>query len=105
VRLQCGKLRHLAAIRRVAETFLLSVYGNKKGVTMKVAVYKGVKSIKIEERPTPHAGGCEAIVKVKYCGICGSDVHGYLGGLWPPDTIFGHEFVGVVAEVGNAATG
>ena len=72
---------------------------------MKAAVYKGEKSIVLEERPTPQAGTDGIIVKVKYCGICGSDVHGYLGGSWPPGTVFGHEAVGTVAEAGAAVTG
>ena len=67
---------------------------------MKVAVYEGVKSIKFEERPIPRAGPGEAVIKIKYCGICGTDMHIYFEGILPPGIILGHENVGTVAESG-----
>lgn len=67
---------------------------------MKVAVYEGVKSIKFEERPVPRAGPGEAVIKIKYCGICGTDMTIYFEGLLPPGIILGHENVGTVAELG-----
>jgi L-iditol 2-dehydrogenase len=44
---------------------------------------------------------------VKACGICGSDVHGYLGvtGRRIPPMVMGHEFSGEVAEIGAGVTG
>jgi threonine dehydrogenase-like Zn-dependent dehydrogenase len=72
---------------------------------MKVAVYKGVKNVVLEDRPKPVAGPGEVIVKVKYCGICGTDVHAYLHeGMCEPPVIFGHETVGVVDELGAGVT-
>ena len=45
-------------------------------------------------------------MKVEYCGICGSDVHGYVHGIViPVGTVMGHEFSGVVAEVGEEVYG
>lgn len=44
-----------------------------------------------------------ARIKVAYCGICGSDLHSYQG-LHPnvhPPIVLGHEFSGIVTEVGN----
>jgi L-iditol 2-dehydrogenase len=43
------------------------------------------------------------LLRVKACGICGSDVHGYLGitGRRTPPMVMGHEFSGQVAEVGE----
>lgn len=51
------------------------------------------------ERPTLKEG--EVLVEVKACGICGSDVHGYLGltGRRTPPMTMGHEFSGKVVEV------
>jgi threonine dehydrogenase-like Zn-dependent dehydrogenase len=73
---------------------------------MKVAVYKGVKSVSLEERPKPKAGPGEVIVRVKYCGICGTDLHAYLHeGLLLPGLILGHEIVGTVDEVGKGVGG
>ena len=69
---------------------------------MKAAVYKGPKNVVIEDRPRPTAAPGEVVVKVKYCGICGTDVHSYLHeGIIQAPTVFGHEAVGVVAEVGD----
>jgi threonine dehydrogenase-like Zn-dependent dehydrogenase len=73
---------------------------------MKVAVYEGVRSIRLQERPELRAGVGEVIVMVKYCGICGTDVHAYLHeGLLPPGLVLGHEIVGTVAEIGEGVEG
>jgi (R,R)-butanediol dehydrogenase/meso-butanediol dehydrogenase/diacetyl reductase len=54
--------------------------------------------------PTPSAG--EMIVRVKDCGICGSDLHAAKYGFkMPPGTIMGHEFSAVVDEIGAGVTG
>ena len=50
---------------------------------MKKAVYHGIRDIRIEEVPEPRPGPKEVKIKVKYCGICGSDLHEYLHGLFP----------------------
>jgi len=67
---------------------------------MKAAVLKGAKDIRTEEVPYPTLEPHGVIIKVKACGICGSDLHVYKR----PDragTIFGHEFSGEVVEVGR----
>ena len=68
---------------------------------MKAAVLKDKRKMVIEEVPTPTAGPGEIVLKVKYVGICGSDLHLYMTGLMPPDTIMGHEVAGIVIEVGE----
>ncbi len=68
---------------------------------MKAAVLKDKRKMVIEEMPTPTAGPGEIVLKMKYVGICGSDLHLYLTGLMPPDTVMGHECAGVVVEVGE----
>ena len=73
---------------------------------MKVAVYEGVKSIRLEERPDPKAGPGEVDVRIKYCGICGTDVHAYWHEpLDAPGQVFGHETVGTIAEIGKGVEG
>lgn len=73
---------------------------------MKVAVYEGVKSIRLQERPNPKPAPGEVIIKIKYCGICGTDVHAYLHeGLLPPGLVLGHENVGTIAEIGEGVEG
>jgi threonine dehydrogenase-like Zn-dependent dehydrogenase len=73
---------------------------------MKVAVYEGVRSMRFEERPEPKSGPGEVIVRVKYCGICGSDLHAYLHeGALPTGLVLGHKVVGTVAEIGEGVKG
>ncbi len=53
----------------------------------------------------PLAGAGEALIKVRRCGICGSDVHFFQGGGFaPPPVCPGHEISGEVAEVGSGVT-
>jgi 2-desacetyl-2-hydroxyethyl bacteriochlorophyllide A dehydrogenase len=72
---------------------------------MKAAVYTGVKKIEFQDRPMLKAGPGEVVVKIKYCGICGTDVHIYFEGILPPGIVLGHENVGTVAEVGEGVEG
>src|SRR5690349_14322895 len=65
----------------------------------------------VEDEPVPRPGDGEIQVQVKAAGICGSDLH-ILAGDFPPTPypiIPGHEFSGVVTEVGpnvgNATVG
>jgi threonine dehydrogenase-like Zn-dependent dehydrogenase len=70
--------------------------------TMKAAALVGLRRIEIQDKPKPVIQSGEVLVKVEYCGICGSDVHGYVNGIViPVGTVMGHEFSGVVAEVGE----
>ncbi len=70
---------------------------------MKKAVYYGVHDVRVEDVPVPEVPDDGLLVKVKYCGICGSDVHEYhhgpFVGVFAPG-VWGHEFSGEVAEVG-----
>jgi L-iditol 2-dehydrogenase len=57
--------------------------------------------------PEPRIGPQDVLVRVKTCGICGSDVHGMDGstGRRIPAVIMGHEAAGVITEVGSDVTG
>ena len=69
---------------------------------MKVAVLSDIKKLTIEDRPKPEIEPGEVLVKTKFCGICGSDVHSYLtAGLFPVGTVMGHEACGVVTAIGE----
>ena len=69
---------------------------------MKAAALVGLKRMELQDKPKPVIQSGEVLVKVEYCGICGSDVHGYLSGIViPVGTVMGHEFSGVVVEVGE----
>lgn len=69
---------------------------------MKALVYHGPEDLRWEEIADLHPGKDEVLVKIKAVGICGSDVHGYLGitGRRIPPMVMGHEFSGVISEVG-----
>lgn len=71
---------------------------------MKMAVYHGIRDLRVEDVEEPKPGPGEAKVKVKYCGICGSDLHEYLHGLFPQSP-FGHEACGEILEVGREIEG
>lgn len=72
--------------------------------TMTAAVCLQPGQIVIEDVEIPRPGPGEALIEVKASGICGSDVRGFQGTHPEIDTypvILGHEFAGVVAEVGK----
>ena len=75
---------------------------------MKSAVFYGKHNMRVEESPMPKVGAEDVLIQVKACGICGTDEHIYEGDKGAaevtPPTILGHEFSGVVAEVGAAVT-
>ena len=65
---------------------------------MKAAVMHGAMDIRTDIVPDPVLEPHGVIIKVKACGICGSDLHVYKRD--EKGTIFGHEFSGDVVEVG-----
>ncbi len=75
---------------------------------MQAAVFYGKHQIKIEEAKTPTPGPGEALVSVKACGICGTDLHIFHGDQGSfecnPPRILGHEFSGVVEKLGDGVT-
>jgi L-iditol 2-dehydrogenase len=67
---------------------------------------KEYKKLEITDLPEPAVGADDVLVRVKACGICGSDVHGYDGstGRRIPPVVMGHEASGVVAATGRQVT-
>ncbi len=73
---------------------------------MKAAIFHGPRDIRIEEIETPTAGESGIVVRVRAAGICGSDLHPYVGGGVPKEKIArGHENAGEVVEVGANVEG
>jgi len=73
---------------------------------MRAAVLRGPGGIRLEERPIPEVRENELLVRVKACGICGSDIAYYRRGETEasrPPIVLGHEFAGEVVELGGAA--
>ena len=78
---------------------------------MKAAILERPGRLRIVEQPEPRAGAGSVLVRIGLCGVCGTDlliVDGRVKVELPYRNL-GHEYVGVVAEVGagvrSAATG
>ncbi|HYT09719.1 MAG TPA: alcohol dehydrogenase catalytic domain-containing protein [Mycobacteriales bacterium] len=69
---------------------------------MRAAVFEGPGNIRIQQVPDPEVElPTDAVVRVVSAAICGSDLWSYRGyGQRAPGSRIGHEFVGVVADVG-----
>jgi L-iditol 2-dehydrogenase len=69
---------------------------------VKALLLTGPGTLAIAEVPTPEIGDGDVLVRVRACGVCGSDVHGYDGssGRRIPPLVMGHEASGVVERVG-----
>jgi L-iditol 2-dehydrogenase len=69
---------------------------------MKALLLEEYKKLKVQDVPEPEIAPNEVLIRVKSCGICGSDVHGFDGssGRRIPPVIMGHEASGVVALTG-----
>jgi len=70
---------------------------------MKAAVFKGLEEkIKIiEDYPKPVPDKDEILIKVKFCGICGTDVSSYFYQIGNVPIIMGHEFSGNIESIGE----
>lgn len=71
---------------------------------MKALLLREYKKLELVDMPAPAIGSNDVLVRVKACGICGSDVHGYDGstGRRIPPLVMGHEAAGVVEAVGDS---
>lgn len=78
---------------------------------MKALVYDVLADrLSLQQREAPVCGDEDVIVKVEAVGICGGDLHFYTGGMKAPGNInsqfiAGHEFAGVISEVGAHVRG
>src|SRR6202522_2103675 len=67
---------------------------------------KAERGLWLEDIPEPEIGINDVLIRVRYTGICGTDVHIFQWDDWAQKTIpvpmaIGHEFVGEVVEVGS----
>lgn len=80
---------------------------------MKAAVYHGPRDIRVEQVERPGPGEHDVLVRVRACGICGSDLHMYRLGMFEVlgrridehRRIMGHELSGEIIEVGEKVSG
>jgi 2-desacetyl-2-hydroxyethyl bacteriochlorophyllide A dehydrogenase len=72
---------------------------------MRAARVLGRRSIETARLPLPEPGAGEVRVRIEACGICGSDLHLFDAGLYPPGQTPGHEMAGRVDCPGAGVTG
>lgn len=70
---------------------------------MRAAVFRGER-LAVEEWPCPSAGAGEILLRVRGCGLCGSDILKLIAPAVNP-LVVGHELVGDVVEVGAGVSG
>lgn len=71
---------------------------------MKVAKVYSLDDIRIEDMPAPEVGPGEALVRMKVCGLCTSDMIPWYVARKVP-AVLGHEPVGVIVKVGRDVVG
>lgn len=74
---------------------------------MKALVLEEYKHLRVQEFPEPAVGPDDVRIRVRACGVCGSDIHGYDGssGRRIPPLVMGHEAAGEVEALGANVTG
>jgi len=69
---------------------------------MKCALFYGKDDLRVEDRPIPKIKDNEVLIKVGFCGICGSDTHIIKGEIpWVSPLILGHEYSGEIVDLGK----
>lgn len=75
---------------------------------MKAAVFYGKEDIRIAEVPAKEPGPDDVMVRLAFCGICGTDLHIFQGAEGSAETIppciLGHEMSGTIERVGDQVT-
>ncbi len=79
---------------------------------MRAAVLHGPRDVRVEEIPQPKLQLGDVLLRIRACGICGSDLHvykhGILADLGAPvagGRVLGHEFSGEIADTGGEVEG
>lgn len=74
---------------------------------MKALTLTAYNHFEFQDTPRPELEDNEVLIRVKACGICGSDIHGMDGssGRRIPPIIMGHEAAGQIEEMGSAVSG
>ena len=70
---------------------------------MKALLLSAPSRLEFVDAPDPQPADDEVLIRVKACGICGSDIHGWDGstGRRRPPLIMGHEASGEIAALGG----
>jgi (R,R)-butanediol dehydrogenase/meso-butanediol dehydrogenase/diacetyl reductase len=70
-------------------------------VEVKAAVFMGQEDVQVLNVPKPSIGADELLIRVAYCGICGSDISAYKTGNYVVGLTIGHEFSGTIEKAGS----
>ena len=90
------KLYYYSRIKEIIEKLIGVDY------SIRAAVIEDIKKIVYrEDYPKPIIGSDEALVKVHYCGICGSDLTNFKYKTYTMPLVMGHEITGEVVEIGE----
>src|SRR2546425_10980554 len=91
--------RCVVASRQCAGTF------RDRGADVNVATWQGESRFTIDKVAEPVVGPGQVVVAVHAAGICGTDVHATQGLFpWKPPLVLGHEYTGVVRDVGRGVS-
>jgi L-iditol 2-dehydrogenase len=72
---------------------------------MRVATWRGGTRFTVDDAPDPAPAPGQAVVAVQAAGICGTDLHATQGLFpWTPPMVMGHEYTGIVQEVGRGVS-
>lgn len=71
---------------------------------MRVAACTSDGNLRIERRPVPLPGPGEVVLRLTWCGFCGTDLFKLDNQTQTPGTVLGHELVGIVQETGDGVT-
>lgn len=77
-------------------------------MTIKAVVYRGDKTFSVDEKKAIGPAKGEVQIDVVYCGICGTDLHIYLGHMDQRvgfERTIGHEMSGIISAVGEGVDG
>ncbi len=73
---------------------------------VKAAILEDVRKLKIVDYPEPKVEDNGILLKMELCGVCGTDMHLYEGNMKIPFPVIpGHEWVGIIEEIGEKAKG
>lgn len=70
----------------------------------RIAVVTAPHTVEIRDEELAQPGTGQVLVRIRYCGVCATDTHGYSSGGFIPKAVFGHEWTGTVIAAGEGVT-
>ncbi len=69
--------------------------------SVRTATVSAPHELDIREADVPKPAGEQVVVQIRYCGVCGTDVHGFESPELLPRAVFGHEWTGTIVDTGD----